>query len=47
MSIYHFHIVDNDAARRYGQQLANGLRPVWLAADGEKRAFVKVVDESG
>jgi hypothetical protein len=37
----------DDAAQRYGQQLANGLRPVWLAVDGEKRTFVQVVDESG
>jgi hypothetical protein len=37
----------DDAAGGYGQQLANGLRPVWLAVDGEKRTFVKVVDESG
>ncbi len=37
----------DDAARRYGQQLANGLRPVWLAVDGEKQTFVRVIDESG
>ena len=37
----------DDAARRYGQQLANGLRPVWLTIDGEKRTFIKVVDEGG
>jgi hypothetical protein len=37
----------DDAARRYGQQLANGLRPVWLAVGGEKRTFVRVVNESG
>jgi hypothetical protein len=37
----------DDAARRYGQQLANGLRPVWLATDGERRTFVQVVDQNG
>ena len=35
------------AARRYGRLVANGLRPVRLAVDGEKWTFVKVVDESG
>ena len=42
-----FDLPTDDAARRYGQQLANGLRPVWLAVDGEKRTFVQLVDENG
>ena len=37
----------DDAARRYGQQLAHGLRPASLAVDGEKRTFIQVVDLGG
>jgi hypothetical protein len=37
----------DDAARHYGQQLADGFKPVALAQQGFIRAFVEVVDEAG